>query len=280
MSAEPIFAGCVWTESRPERRKSLERTLAAANGDPRFEIQWCSSGDVAASDVSARYYRESAKPFAGLSGWRAWLILRRNVQTTMGSSRRLAGAIAVLAAGWNIVRGRGLKIDAPPSPNSDDCARKHLLGIERFIASDANWLLGLEDDALGEAGWPEWIVEITEQLSKYASEPVFVATSEGAGLERTGSDPAPDRLGLFRVNPPTTRTACAYLMNRSAAMAFRELLAEAGVREDAGMGFDFLIAFLALRNGTRVYWTEPPVFAHGSERGVENLASTIPRLRH
>ena|GEM_PF-4460463 len=272
MSAEPIFAGCVWTESRPERRDLLETVLDEVRDDRRFNVHWYGSEDTAAPDVYD-YFRTNATPFAGLSPSRAWLCLRRNVQTTLGSSRRSSAWIARAAAGWNLIKGTRLTGNAPQSRLMDDCTRKHLLALDRFLDSDSEWLLGLEDDAIAVDGWGERVARIAERLSGPSSRAVFVAASEGAGLTRTASDPEPDDLGLFAISPPSTRTACAYLMNRAAAQFFQDTLRSTGVRPDEGAGFDFLAGFMVLQSPVDVYWTEPPVFLHGSERNVDGLGS-------
>lgn len=272
MINQPIFVGCVWTESRPERRDLLDRTLAPIAEDSRFDIHWLGSEDVAKAG-GCLYFRDDAEPYAGLSASRAWLVLRRNAQTTRGSSRRSSVWIARVAAAWNLLRLRRLDADAPPSEFMDDCTSKHLLGLDRFVASDSDWLLGLEDDAIADSCWPERLLGICKLVSEQSEEPVFVAVSEGAGLLRTSSDPKPDSLGLFRVSPPATRTACAYLMNKAAARLVQSALLSSGVRPNEGSGFDFLTAFVFARSPVSVYWTEPPVFLHGSEREVPGLES-------
>lgn len=155
----------------------------------------------------------------------------------------------------------------------DDCTSKHLLALDRFVESGCDWFVGLEDDAIGCEKWTERTTGICDRLARHADEPVFVALSEGAGLRRTSSDPKPDSLGLFPVNPPATRTVCAYLMNRSAATLVQKTLAGTGVRPNEGAGFDFLTGFIFARFPVSVYWTEPPVFLHGSEREVPGLES-------
>ncbi len=268
-----IYVACVWTETRPERRKFLEKTLSNVLEDPRFVINWIGTRETEAPQAY-RYFRDDAKPFAGLSAHRAWLTVRRNSQTLAGSSRRASTWIARRDGIWELLHGRRLTVVASrPSPLMDDCTRKHLLALDSFLDSDSDWLLGLEDDAIGEAGWSDRAIAAAKQFGDAGAPAVFIAASEGCNLSRTSSDPMPDGLGLFRVSPPTSRTACAYLMNRAAASSFQRILRRTGVRPHASMGFDFLVAFMVLRSSTRVYWVEPPLFLHGSERGIDGLAS-------
>ena len=271
-----IFVNCIWTERLAERREHLETVLAAVSSDPRFVINWTGSLDVEAAAFDG-YIREDAPPCAGLPEWRAWIDLRRNVQTTLGSSRRRSTAIAYVAAGWNRLKGNRLSIPDDAGRNRhdvDDITRKHLLGIKKFLASDAIWLLALEDDAIGTQGWESKVLDITSRLGSASERGIYVAASEGAGLVRTSSDPEPDDLGLFTVQPPTTRTACAYLIDRPAAEALTAILAETGVR--SGTGVDHLLSFLLKRIAATAFWTEPELFAHGSEHGLFR-STNVPR---
>jgi hypothetical protein len=279
MGTGSILVAAIWTESLPERRDSMASTLAPIEGDARFDVMWIGSRDTAEAGIADRYYRPDARHYAGLPKWRAWLLLRRNSQTTLGTSRRRSGLVAMVAAAWNIISGRGLEPDAPPSPQSDDVTRKHLLALECFESSRAAWLVVLEDDAIGQEDWPGRVLAICARLRLEEGSPSFVALSEGAGLERTSSDPIPDDLGLFEVKPPTTRTACAYLLDRPAAGEILGKLGSTGVREASGMGFDFLAAFAMTGIPVRAVWTEPPVFLHGSEQEESGLGSSIPRER-
>lgn len=280
MRSGSVLVAGIWTEALPKRREKLAASLVAIEGSDRFTLVWIGSKDTEKAGVAERYYRADAAPFAGIPKWRAWLVLRRNAETTLGTSRRAAGPVALAAAAWNIVRGKGLTVDAPPSEQSDDVTRKHLRALELLEESGADWLLGLEDDAIGEPRWTHRIEAIVDELSSRSEGPLFVAVSEGAGLQRTNSDPKPDSLGLFEVKPPTTRTACAYLINREAARRLRERLAGTGVRPGAGMGFDFLSAFALAETKVRAFWTEPAVFLHGSEQKEPGgFDSAIPRVR-
>ncbi len=269
----PIFVNCIWTERLAERREHLETVLAAVSSDPRFVINWTGSLDVEAAAFDG-YIREDAPPCAGLPEWRAWIDLRRNVQTTLGSSRRKASLIAFAAAGWNLIKGHRLSVELDTNRNRDDVTRKHLFGIIRFLESGSEWLLGLEDDAIGNSNWQLRTVAITERLDASLEVGAFIAASEGAGLLRTASDPAPDDLGVFRVRPPTTRTACAYLINRRAAEAFQKTLESTGI--PPGTGIDHLYSFLLSSSKSHAFWTEPDLFSHGSEHGLFP-STNVPR---
>jgi hypothetical protein len=274
--SSPIFVNCIWTERLAERREHLETVLSAAASDPRFVINWTGSLDVEAAAFDG-YIREDATPCAGLPEWRAWIDLRRNVQTTLGSSRRRSTLIAYLAGAWNLATGNRLELPPDPGRNSDDVddiTRKHLLGISQFLESDAEWLLALEDDAIGATGWETRVIRITAMPTRSSAARIYVAASGGAGLLRTSSDPKPDELGLFAVKPPTTRTACAYLINRSAGEAIITTLSETGIR--SGTGVDHLLSFLLKKTASTAVWTEPELFAHGSEHGLFQ-STNVPR---
>jgi hypothetical protein len=138
----------------------------------------------------------------------------------------------------------------------------HIKSLRKFLESECAWGLFLEDDCvLGEGALPQ----VKSIVSQNFSKPIWVNLGGGAGLDRTKSDRRLDANGLFRVKPPTTRCASAYLINREYALRFESLMEKYGLPEWLPIDIIYQIANRKMK--ARSYWSYPIRFFQGSSSG-------------
>jgi hypothetical protein len=148
----------------------------------------------------------------------------------------------------------------------------HIYAAFLFLQSDKEWGLFFEDDAIIE---PDFFNRIEDLANLNFSKPVWINLNDGAGLSRTNSDPRPDKNGLFRVIPPSTRCATAYMINRSYVKRLKDLILVHGLSDWLPIDVFYQIANRKLR--ATAFWSEPPIVIQGSESGV--YKSNLGKLR-
>jgi GR25 family glycosyltransferase involved in LPS biosynthesis len=146
------------------------------------------------------------------------------------------------------------------SPAEISLFLKHIQALRWFASTEASWGLIAEDDiilkedSLTRLGW------LLEELSDSID---YVDLGGGANLR---PDAAYRRLPhtrtrTFVIDPPSSRTTCAYLVNRRFAS---KVVAE---DHDPVVPIDWYYNYLMWAHDARALWAEPPLFVHGSEQG-------------
>jgi hypothetical protein len=139
----------------------------------------------------------------------------------------------------------------------------HLTALQDGVESTSDWILILEDDVLPT----ETAFDVLSQILKVKKPKMtWINLNSGAGLQRTSSDPHPDRFGLFRVKPASTRCATAYLVSLDLAKKILEVVNLYGIPNWLPIDVAYQAALRKLRANT--YWQEPATFIQGSESGA------------
>ncbi len=138
---------------------------------------------------------------------------------------------------------------------------KHLAAWKLFASTQSiNWALVAEDDIIFK---DDSLSRLNELIAALPGQIDYVDLAGGAGLK---PEPAfrwlsPEIEGLYLIDPPSTRTTCAYLINRK----FVEKMLSTS--HQPGMPIDWYIAYLMQVYSAKTCWIEPPIFIHGSEHG-------------
>lgn len=148
----------------------------------------------------------------------------------------------------------------------------HLLATSNFLKSKSEWGVFLEDDAIPCYSSFETIEKIAQRRSR---KPIWINLNSGAGLKRTNSDPQPDKEGLFRVKPPATRCATAYMVNKEYVKILTKLITEQGFPD--WLPIDIIYQVANRRMKAISFWSDPPLFSQGSEDG--SYESALHKLR-
>jgi len=151
----------------------------------------------------------------------------------------------------------------------------HFHALELGVESGDSWILILEDDALLNTDVKSAQTIIEQIKSDYKPNKTWIDLNLGAGLTRTKTDKKIDRNNLFKVRPPTTRCAVAYLISRDLAIEILSLLKVHGV--PAWLYIDNLYQVAIRRLKARSYWQTPEIFVQGSENG--SYSSNFENLR-
>lgn len=138
----------------------------------------------------------------------------------------------------------------------------HLTALFMGLAASSKWILVLEDDAVPTKNAFEILEHIVKEVEP---KNVWINLNDGAGLKRTNSDQKPNELGLFRVRPPATRCATAYLVSSDLARGLLNLVEEFGMPDWLPIDLAYQAAFRRLN--CKTYWQEPVIFVQGSEGG-------------
>jgi GR25 family glycosyltransferase involved in LPS biosynthesis len=138
---------------------------------------------------------------------------------------------------------------------------KHLQALKCFAASSStNWALIAEDDIVLK----DDSLQRLDALVAVIPDPIdYIDVGGGAGLK---SEPAfrllsPEIEGLYLIDPPSSRTTCAYLVSRK----FAEKILSTS--HQPTMPIDWYLCYLMQLYSAKTCWVEPPIFIHGSEQG-------------
>lgn len=184
-------------------------------------------------------------------------------------SRRSAFFQALILYSFDILgikRGKLSKKWAPSPRNKLSVAwlevqRMHLTAIDHAIAENNNWILVLEDDSIIKA---EAFSKIERIIQSTKAQNTWINLNSGAGLKPSPSD-RPNKNGVFRVRPPATRCAVAYLISRDVGVNFVNEAKTKGIPN--WLPIDFYFQVLLRKYKVRSYWTEPSLIDQGSETG-------------
>jgi len=138
----------------------------------------------------------------------------------------------------------------------------HLNALMLFLQENHEWALLLEDDAVFSQDGISQVQMISQEKRKGA---VWINLNDGAGLKRTASEKRINKNGLFRVTPPTTRCASAYMFNRKYAKNMNDLIEVHGLPDWLPIDVIFQVANRKIK--AESYWSEPAKFVQGSESG-------------
>ena len=148
------------------------------------------------------------------------------------------------------------------SPKWLELQRMHLTALKLGIIQNRDWILVLEDDAIPIENAFSILHNISHDMH---AKNCWINLSSGAGLKRTSSDLSPDKNGLFRVKPATTRCAVAYLVSKDLAEKIVSSAIDIGVPD--WLPIDFYFQILLRKFKATSYWQEPVTFIQGSESG-------------
>ena len=141
----------------------------------------------------------------------------------------------------------------------------HFRALELGVSDNSDWIFIIEDDAVlnyEEKTIYNIINKITQEI-KYKK--VWIDLNDGANLKRTKSEKKIDGNNLFRVRPPTTRCAVAYLITRNLAKEILNLIEVYGSPE--WMYIDNLYQVATRKLKAKSFWQDPPIFSQGSDSG-------------
>jgi len=150
--------------------------------------------------------------------------------------------------------------------------RMHLTALRMGLESDFNWIFVLEDDARPVKDAFDKVVHIT---SNFSPKNTWINLNSGAGLRRTSSDKKPNKFGLFRVKPASTRCAVAYLISKDLAKKIVISATQDGIPN--WLPIDVYYQVLLRKFRSKSYWADPAIFEQGSENG--NYFSNLEKIR-
>lgn len=145
---------------------------------------------------------------------------------------------------------------------AQEAHQMHITALRQGLDSKSSWILILEDDVIPTTGAFETVFNI---VSNWHPRNTWVNLNSGAGLRRTASDPKPNRFGLFRVIPASTRCAAAYLVSRELAVRIIGLVDKYGLPTWLPIDLTYQAALRKCK--AKSYWQEPEIFHQGSETG-------------
>ena len=256
-----------------ERKKFLEENLPT-----QLDAVWVTEKDVARSITVPMIKWTSSRDIFGLKKRVISVDLRTNIKSNV-MSRRLAYIESQALSLLSYIPGfpshyryggipRWEKVPLPAL----EVTTMHYEAIRRSSISESSWTLVLEDDAVPNGDVVNRILEITNKLN--TNKPIWINLNSGVNLKRTKSDKFPDELGLFRVKPPSTRCAVAYLTNRSYVDSAIQLFSKYPLPD--WLGIDFIYQVVNRKIGAKSFWTEPVLFLQGSETGLYKSNQPAP----
>jgi len=148
----------------------------------------------------------------------------------------------------------------------------HITALKKGIKSKSKWILILEDDAVPIEGAFNLIKDLARNIN---SSNTWINLNSGAGLVRTKSEGEPDKYGLFKVKPASTRCAVAYMVTRDLAIKMNKIIDEYGLPD--WLPIDLIYQALLRKTKATSYWQEPAQVIQGSEDG--SYKSTFDVIR-
>jgi len=148
---------------------------------------------------------------------------------------------------------------------------KHLQAAAELLAGEESFLLVLESDAVTNANSGIRLTRLLQHLneSDVTNVPVYVNLAGGRDLVDLAIPDSwwSEHDGIRSFTQPVSNTACAYLIDRSlAGMLLAYVEQHAAVRM---LGIDWVMnGFFESASQVRCLHAEPPIFDHGSMRGV------------
>lgn len=150
---------------------------------------------------------------------------------------------------------------------------KHIRAWDRFLDSDADLLICLEDDAIFKESSAAGLSDVLAAIAHLKpQELLYVDLAGGMPVSALRIAALEDRKeGSFTYyKKPVTNTACAYLLNRSTAGLFRSILSKSPNLRLFGIDWLMNALFIELEKQgmkTLCFHADPTVFNDGSTTG-------------
>lgn len=161
--------------------------------------------------------------------------------------------------------------------NALEVQAMHFRALELGISEDNEWIFIIEDDAVLNHN-ENYTHKFINRIAKdFKANKTWIDLNNGAGLKLTKTDRISDKNNLFRVRPPTTRCAVAYMISKDLATEVLKLIDLHGVPEWLYIDNLYQVATRKLR--AKSFWQDPPLFSQGSETGVYESGFDIQRSK-
>lgn len=264
--------GCYVIHFSPlrERRSFLEKALT------EVRTEWVTELDVIVESYpwrnSNRVLGVSRRTIASDLGINARSLTRSRRRATYESYfYRYA---SLFGERFKKVKFGSLPDDARLPRNILELNVMHIHSVLLFIQDNKEWGLFLEDDSVfSEEGLGQVSIISREKKLK----PTWINLNDGAGLARTSSEKTVNEAGLFRVKPPATRCASAYMINREYALRLKDLIMVHGIPDWLPIDILYQVANRKMRSES--YWSEPVRFIQGSSSGIYKSSLESLRIR-
>jgi hypothetical protein len=133
---------------------------------------------------------------------------------------------------------------------------KHRAAWEKIAKGEVEWGIVAEDDIVFR---PHSQAYLRELLANLPSDFDYIDIAGGCGM-LPRANIAPVNGSFYRIDPPSTRTACCAIIARKFAA---RLITPAP--PDCVLPIDWALNAFFVRFAAEIYWIEPTVFEHGSE---------------
>ena len=264
--------GCYVIHFSPlrERRSFLEKALSGVRTD------WVTESDVIVESYpwrnSDRVFGVSRRMIASDLGINARSLSRSRRQATYESYvYRFA---SLFGKRFKKVSFGSLSNDARLPRNILELNVMHIHSVLLFIQDNKEWGLFLEDDSVFSQEGLKQVSVISKEKKR---KPTWINLNDGAGLARTSSEKTVNEAELFRVKPPATRCASAYMINREYALRLKDLIMVHGIPD--WLPIDFLYQVANRKMHAESYWSEPIRFIQGSSSGIYKSSLESLRIR-
>jgi hypothetical protein len=151
---------------------------------------------------------------------------------------------------------------------------KHIRVWSEFLESPCEFLLCFEDDAIFLHSSEQRLVEVLKQAKAHGEGAnLYVDLAGGCTIPGLGVGQLFDRRekDFIYFRKPVTNTACTYLLNRSMVEDFMEMLVFQPTLRYTPADWlmnKLLIEIDKLGRKTACFHLDPPVFEHGSAKGI------------
>jgi hypothetical protein len=263
--------GCYVIHYTPlgERRQFLEKVLSGMN------VDWITESEVI---VESYPWRNSSRVF-GISKRLIAADLGINARS-LSRSRKRARYESYIYRFASLLGPRFKDTSFGSLPSIKQLPNKilevnamHVHALLLFLQEDYEWGLFLEDDSVFSKEGLEQVAIISKDRRRRAT---WINLNDGAELKRTTSEKLIDKYGLFRVKPPTTRCASAYMINRKYAERLKDLIMVHGLPN--WLPIDVMFQVANRKMNVEAFWSDPAKFIQGSESGI--YTSNLKSLRN
>jgi len=244
-----------------ERRTYIEKEWDKQPNRNSFDIQFITQHDREEPHVEASYvyderkYREAVGDIKDIQvGY--WSALHRHKESSFSSCVNLHKSKRT-SLDQDFDEYPWLK-EGPLSPGDVSLILKHREAWKSVADGDADWAIIAEDDIIFNSHSLGYLMRLINDLPRNAE---YIDIAAGQGFRpRTGNKCINDH--FFEIDPPKTRTTCATIISRLLAQRLINL------KPPTCLGIDWMLNWAFKQLGTKVYWVEPTVFAHGSQLNV------------
>ncbi len=267
-----VFIGIVHYSPLVERKKNLEEL------EKEFpELEWITEKAV---QNNREYEFEFVHELKIMSEFDFASGLRLNSFSQKYSRRTSDFIVKLLRIGSKFIKRAESSIlgslpqKRPLPKHWGEVSLMHLEALKRGLASNKEWILVLEDDAIIQKNF----VDSIEDLDKFSShDKTWINLNDGTGpnLFKHKSGPELNFGGFFQVTPPMTRCTVAYAVNRELA---REILYQFklyGITD--WIPIDFAFDSILKKMKAKCVWQDPASVLQGSSNG--NYLSNLQQHR-